>query len=89
MVWGSIAMPCGSLLRHPESEANFQRTTGSSQFASISLPIADMEAVGATLCGTDFMPPREPLSVTPPPGAMERLQNFMRRPGIWRITPPR
>jgi len=68
--------PFGSLQRHREGQSSFQRSTGSTHLASMSLPIADMEAIGATLCGCDLTPPKDPLFVTPPPAAMERLQTL-------------
>jgi len=66
----------GSLQRHSEGRRSFQRTTGPAHLGSLSLPVADMEAFGATVCGYDVTPPKESLSVTPSPAAMERLQNL-------------
>ena len=42
----------------------------------MSLPIADMEAVGAVVGGCDFTPPKETLIIAPPPAAMQRLQKL-------------
>jgi len=68
--------PFGSLQRHSEGRSSFQRTTGPAHLGSLSLPVADTEAFGATVCRCDVTPPKDPLFVTPPPAAMERLQNL-------------
>jgi AraC-like DNA-binding protein len=54
----------------------FQRSTGWIRFATMSLPIEDIEAVGATYGGSDFRPPRHAVIFTPKPVAMARLQKI-------------
>ena len=47
----------------------------------MSLPIADMEALGASFAGSDFTPPRDLLTFGPPPAAMARLQKLHQAAG--------
>lgn len=72
---GHEVQPTG-LMRYSEGYSGFQRSTGPVRFASMSLPIADMEDLGATFGGADFTPPRESLVVHPSSAAMERLQRL-------------
>lgn len=68
--------PFGSITRHPELYSAFQRSLGPSRFATMSLPIGDIQALGATMGGSDFTPPREPLHAIPGPAAIGRLQSL-------------
>ncbi len=76
ILYDGVEVQSTAMLRHCDGHSGFQRTTGSAQWGSMSLPIADMEAVGATVCGCDVTPPKEPLNVIPSPTAMERLQRL-------------
>jgi len=42
----------------------------------MSLPVADLAAIGETMAGTDLTPPRNPILATPATGAMARLQRL-------------
>jgi AraC-like DNA-binding protein len=75
LVDGAEAPP-GSVARHPEHYSAFQRTLGPSRFATMSLPIGDVQALSATMGGSDFTPPREPLHCIAAPEAMQRLQSL-------------
>jgi hypothetical protein len=55
----------GTLIRHSQTGSDFQRATGPVHFGAMSLPVADMEDVVAMFCGSDLMPPKEPLTVAP------------------------
>ena len=68
--------PPGSVMRHPDRYSAFQRSLGPSQFASMSLPIGDVQALGATMGDGDFTPPREPMHCIAAPAAMQRLQSL-------------
>jgi AraC-like DNA-binding protein len=78
---GAAEVPHNGLIRYQYTGRSFQRTTGSARLASLSLPIEDMEALGASFGGSDFTPPRETLIITPPSAAMERLQSLHRAAG--------
>ena len=72
---GSEASPT-TMRRLSDRQSGIQRSTGLVHFASMSLPVAEMEALGATYGGADFAPPREALTFRPAPIAMERLQKL-------------
>ena len=72
---GSELQP-NSIMRHSRGHGGFQRVTGPAHFAAMSLPIADMQSLGANLAGCDFAPPKESLIITAQPTAMARLQRL-------------
>lgn len=76
MLWDGAEAPPAAIMRHSESHSGFHRTTGPTEFAAMSLPIADLEAVGATFGGSDFTPPRDALSFIPDPAAILRLRSL-------------
>jgi len=65
-----------TMRRLSDRQSGFQRSTGLVHFATMSLPIAEMEALGATYGDADFAPPREALIFSPARNAMERLQKL-------------
>ena len=69
-------VPAGAIVRNSDGYSCFQRSTGGWHKGSMSLPIADMEALGATYSGSDLTPPRDALICTPLPAALERLQRL-------------
>ena len=54
---GNLEPPTG-LARHSECEAFFQRTTGPTHLAAMSLPIETMAMVGEAIGESDFVPPK-------------------------------
>jgi AraC-like DNA-binding protein len=74
---GKTEPPTG-LVRHPESDASFQRTTGPTHLGAVSLPIEDMAIVGETLAGASFTPPKELLFIVPRPAALSRFLELHR-----------
>lgn len=73
---GTVEVPHNAMIRYKEWDRSFQRSTGSVRLGALSLPITDMEALGATYGGSDFLPPRHSVVVTPPAAAMARLQKI-------------
>jgi AraC-like DNA-binding protein len=65
-----------TIRRLSDRQSSFQRSSGLVHFASMSLPVAEMEALGAAYGGADFAPPLEALTFRPAPFAMERLQKL-------------
>ena len=51
-------------------------SSGPVSFGSMSLPMQELVAIGASMAGVDLTPPRDPLLVTPPPAAMARFQRL-------------
>jgi AraC-like DNA-binding protein len=69
-------VPPTALLRFSEGFSCFQRSTGPAELGTMSLPVPDIEDLGATFGGTDFTPPHESVIVHPSPAAMEKLQRL-------------
>jgi AraC-like DNA-binding protein len=76
LLWDGSEAPPGAIMRLSEGQSGFLLSTGSTHFGTMSLPIADMQAVGAAMGDCDFTPPREPLYLVPSSAAMERLQSL-------------
>jgi AraC-like DNA-binding protein len=74
--------PPTGFVRHPESDASFQRTTGPTHLGAVSLPIEDMAAVGETVGGCDFTPPKELLFVAARPAALTRFLDLHAAAGL-------
>ena len=53
-----------------------QLSSGETSVGIMSLPVEDMASAGATMAGYDLAPPRDTVSITPPPEAMARLQRL-------------
>lgn len=64
-----------------EGEAAFQRSSGSANFAAMSLPIEEMALLGATIGRCNLAPLTDPLTVTPAPAAMAKLQRLHAKAG--------
>jgi AraC-like DNA-binding protein len=76
LLWSGVEMQPGNISRHTEGDDAFQQSSGSASFAAMSLPVAEMALLGATLGGCDLTPPKDLLSVTPAPLAMAKLQRL-------------
>ena len=75
-------VPAAAIVRNNDGYNGFQRSIGRSHKASMSLPIADMEALGATFGGADLTPPRDRQIVVPPSSAMARLRSLHAAAGL-------
>jgi AraC-like DNA-binding protein len=75
LVRNGLEMVPTNIIRRTNGRSFFQRSEGLASFGSMSLPVEEM-AVVAAIAGRDLTPPKEALSVTPPPGAMARLQRL-------------
>jgi AraC-like DNA-binding protein len=76
LLCGGNEIPPTSMIRYSEEHSSFHRSAGSVHFASMSLPLEEMETLGATFTGSDWTPPRHPQIFRPPAAAMERLQKL-------------
>ena len=65
-----------NIVRLGEGPSYFHRTTGLVSYGSMSLPVADMESLGAAMAGFDLTPPKDALTQTPAPHAMAKLQRL-------------
>jgi AraC-like DNA-binding protein len=64
------------IMRHSEGKSYYLRSSGLACYGSMSLPVADMVSVGAAIAGLDLNPPKDPLTLTPAPHAMAKLQRL-------------
>src|SRR5216683_8047555 len=76
LFWSGVEMRLTNITRHGEGKDSFQRSSGSACWGAMSLPMEDMASVGAAMAGCDLTPPKDTLTVTPPPAAMARLQRL-------------
>jgi AraC-like DNA-binding protein len=72
-VRGVSRMP-NSLMRHAQGEALHERTSGPTEWVSVSLPTSELMAASSALAGHDLSAPRDhPQVVMSAPGAMANL----------------
>jgi AraC-like DNA-binding protein len=76
LLWGSAEMLPTNIVRHAGGESTFQRSFGRASWGAMSLPVADMSALGETFAEYDLASPRNATLTTPPPSAMARLQRL-------------
>lgn len=65
-----------AILRFGQAGRFYQRSSGSADFASMSLPIEDIALVGEAMFGIDLTMPRDAMSIAPSPEAMGKLQRL-------------
>jgi hypothetical protein len=71
-----LQMLPSNIIRRGDRQSFFQRSAGHACFGSMSLPVEDLASIGAAMVGCDLTPPKDALSVTPPPAAMAKLQRL-------------
>lgn len=69
-------MPWTGVMRHSREHAYYERTSGPTHWGTMSMPVADMVAVGLATGGCDLEPPRDTSVVMPPQDAMSRLHRL-------------
>jgi hypothetical protein len=65
-----------SVMRHSPDHDYYQRSTGSADFATMSLPVDDCASIAEALAGVDLTLLHDPLLITRPPDNMARLQRL-------------
>ena len=73
---GGAEMEPTNIARLPESVSSFLHSSGSASWGAMSLPMEDMDSVGAAMAECDLTAPRDRLIVTPPTAAMAKLQRL-------------
>ena len=73
---GVNEMRRSDIARLADGQVSYQRASGPVFWGSMSLPVDAMAAIGATMAGSDSMPPRDAVMVTPPRAMMERLRRL-------------
>jgi AraC-like DNA-binding protein len=76
MSWGGFDLKPADILRHRVGGTAFQHTWGPVGIGTLTLPLEDIDSVGATIAGRDLTPPRDTLVVTPRTAAMAKLQRL-------------
>ena len=62
-----------SLIRHAQGQVFYERTSGPTDWAALSIPTSEFVATGSALAGRDLSAPRDPQVVMPAPGNMANL----------------
>jgi AraC-like DNA-binding protein len=65
-----------NIVRYREGQSYYRLSSGFACYGAMSLPVAEMVSLGATIAGVDLAPPKDALIVTPSRTAMERLQRL-------------
>jgi AraC-like DNA-binding protein len=76
LVQGGIEILGSAILRHGRTPQFYHRSSGPADFATMSLPLADMASVGEAMVAADLTAPREDISVAAPAETMARLQRL-------------
>jgi len=76
LLWSGAELQPRDIIRHNEGENAFQYSSGPASWGAMSLPVEDMVSVGASIAGLDLTPPKDPLTHTPAPYAMAKLQRL-------------
>jgi AraC-like DNA-binding protein len=69
---GASRLP-NSLIRHTQGQALHERTSGPTDWVSLSMPTSEFVAASVALAGCDLSAPRDPQVVMPAPGNMANL----------------
>ena len=73
LMWSGVEMLPGSITQHSQGQDAYQRSSGFAFWGAMSLPVAQMASLGATIAGRDLTPPKNTLTLTMPPNAIARL----------------
>jgi AraC-like DNA-binding protein len=76
MSWNGKEMPLSTIMRHSEGYDAFQRSSGLASWGAMSLRVERMASASAAISGCDLTPPRDTLSVMPPPSALAKLRRL-------------
>jgi hypothetical protein len=71
-----VEMQPTNIVRYRDGQNYYRRSSGFAAYGSMSLPLAEMAAVGEALAAVDLTPPRDAMLITPLPAAMARLQRL-------------
>jgi AraC-like DNA-binding protein len=75
-VRNGVEFQSGEIALHSPRHGYHHRSLGPLAWAAMSLPVAEMAAVGAAVGGRDLMPQHDEEIVRPTPAAMRRLQQL-------------
>lgn len=72
-----------SLIRHAQGQTFYERTSGSTDWVTLSMPTSELVAAGAALAGRDLTAPRDPQVVILPPAIWQTYSTFKPPPVTW------
>jgi AraC-like DNA-binding protein len=76
MLMGGAETQPTDIIRSIEGGGSYQHTSGSASWGAMSLPVEEMDCVGAAIAGCDLTPPRDMMLMTPSPSSMAKLQRL-------------
>jgi AraC-like DNA-binding protein len=65
-----------NIVRYREGQSYYRLSSGFACYGAMSLPVAELVSLGATVAGVDLAPPKDALIVTPSQTAMAKLQRL-------------
>jgi len=74
--WDGVECHPSAIVRFGQADERYQRSSGATDFATMSLPSEDIASLGETMSGLDLTTPRDTLSITPARAALTRLQRL-------------
>ena len=86
--WSGVDLQSTEIIRLSEGSSYYQHSAGATSYGTMSLPVADMTSLGASIAGRDLSPPCDALIVTPLPSAMAKLQRLHAAAGHLAETAP-
>jgi hypothetical protein len=76
MLVDGVALPQDGIVRLGEAQQTFQRVAGAIAWGAMSLPVAEIAALGPALAGRDPGPAAHATVARAPPAALARLQRL-------------
>jgi AraC-like DNA-binding protein len=73
---GGMELQPTSIVQHSEGQNYHRRSSGFASYGSMSLPVEEIATVGEEMAAFDLTPPRDAKLITPPLGAMKKLQRL-------------
>jgi AraC-like DNA-binding protein len=71
-----LTLPFQGMLRHSQAHCYYDRSIDAVDWASVSLPVDQLQIAGSAMTGGDLMPPRNPAIVTPHLHRIARLRDL-------------
>jgi AraC-like DNA-binding protein len=82
IITGGLEMRRSNIIRCSQAQEYFRKSDGYASFGSMSLPVEVMASYETAIGGCDLTPPKDAMSVTPPPAALARLQDLHAAAGL-------
>ena len=76
LLQGGIEIRPSAVLRFDRVREYYHRSSGSAEFATMSLPTDDLACVGEVMSGVDLTTPCDAMSISSAPAVMQRLQRL-------------